>query len=311
VNRITSEHLAEDGAIVTHPPITNRTVLIWTAWISTLLLSNLPLIIARDLLGSDIPWIVPAWALIAVFLFVMSYAWLVLRPLRGYFVVMGVIMLLAYANPFIRQTTIWRNLFEGQSQMIGVFADRVMLILTTFFVLAALFLLGVKRKEAFLTAGNLKAIVGGKPSTSEKRGIPWLVFGTAITLLLGGGFFLFMATQNSDWSSNISAVVPWIPLILISAAINAFGEEATFRAAPLATLIPAIGQTHALWLTSIWFGLGHYYGGIPSGLFGFFQTGLIALIMGKAMLDTRGIALPWMIHMILDTIIYFFIAATM
>jgi len=106
-------------------------------------------------------------------------------------------------------------------------------------------------------------------------------------------------------------MISWLPLILLSAALNAFGEEGMFRAAPLSALLPAVGPRHALWLTAIWFGLGHYYGGTPSGPFGFVQTGLLGLLLGKAKLDTRGMGWPWIIHVVLDTIIYFFVAATM
>ena len=53
-------------------------------------------------------------------------------------------------------------------------------------------------------------------------------------------------------------MVSWLPLILLSAALNAFGEEGMFRAAPLSALLPVVGPRHALWLTAIWFGLGHY-----------------------------------------------------
>jgi len=209
------------------------------------------------------------------------------------------------------RTAVWRSLFSSQTALVGVCADRVLLLLETFVVLADLFLIGVTRREAFLVVGNLRAPLGGQASASRKWSLPWSVLAVTITLLLGGGFALFMATQNPGWQANLAGVIPWIPLILLSAAMNAFGEEAKYRAAPLATLLPAVGPKHALWLTSIWFGLGHYYGGIPSGMFGFIQSGLIGLIMGKAMLDTKGIALPWAIHMALDTIIYFFIAATM
>ena len=56
---------------------------------------------------------------------------------------------------------------------------------------------------------------------------------------------------------------------------------------------------------------GPLLGGTPSGPFGFVQTGLLGLLLGKAKLDTRGMGWPWIIHVVLDTIIYFFVAATM
>ena len=63
-------------------------------------------------------------------------------------------------------------------------------------------------------------------------------------------------------------------------------------------------------MTPLWFGLGHYYGGFPSGSIGLVQSGLLALVMGKAMLDTRGLGWPWIIHVKVDSAIYSFITLT-
>jgi membrane protease YdiL (CAAX protease family) len=93
--------------------------------------------------------------------------------------------------------------------------------------------------------------------------------------------------------------------------MNAFGEEAMYRAAPLATLIYPVGAVHALWMTSVWFGLGHYYGGTPSGAIGAVGSGLLGLLLGKAMLDTRGMGWSWIIHVVMDTVIYSAVAMSM
>jgi membrane protease YdiL (CAAX protease family) len=92
--------------------------------------------------------------------------------------------------------------------------------------------------------------------------------------------------------------------------LNAFGEETMYRAAPLAMLLPAVGPSHGIWLTALWFGLGHYYGGFPSGPMGLVYSGGLALLLGKAMVDTRGMGWSLIIHMAIDTVIYIFIAAT-
>jgi len=55
MNRVSSESLAYGRRLAAPKPIATRRVLILTAWIATLLLSKLPLVIARDLLGGDIP----------------------------------------------------------------------------------------------------------------------------------------------------------------------------------------------------------------------------------------------------------------
>jgi membrane protease YdiL (CAAX protease family) len=192
-----------------------------------------------------------------------------------------------------------------------VLGHRVLLVLRASIVVAALFLMGVKRRDAFLVVGSLNAPVGGQAAATGRQRLTWPVLGTAMSLLLGGMFFMFLSTQSPAMLSNISAVLPWIPIILLSAALNAIGEEVEYRAAPLATLLPVVGPTQSILLTSLWFGLGHYYGGIPSGVFALVYVSLLALLLGKAMVDTRGLGWSWIIHITIDTVIYIFIAATM
>lgn len=311
MNNLTSQYKADEQE-ETRAFSSNRTLLVLIAWVSTLLLSKFPLVVARDMLGTDIPWITTAWLGIAFLLFTATYFWKALSPLRGYFLVMGTIFIAtAVLDPVIRQSSIWQNLFGGQSELIAVFGDRVLLTMETFVVLFALFLMGLKRQETFLVIGNLQAAVGDQESSRKKLKLSWSALGPMMAILLGGLFFTFLASQNAGATSNFKVAFTWLPLILLCAALNAFGEEAMYRAAPLATLLPSVGKKHALWLTSLWFGFGHYYGGIPSGPIGLIQTGLLALLLGKAMLETRGVGWSWIIHMVLDTVIYFFIAATM
>jgi membrane protease YdiL (CAAX protease family) len=99
-----------------------------------------------------------------------------------------------------------------------------------------------------------------------------------------------------------------LPAVLLFASMNAFGEEVLYRAAPLAHLWTIVGKNQAIWLTALWFGLGHYYGGIPSGAMGTLLTGLIAVLFGKAMLETHGIVLPTLMHLLGDLVIYLFVA---
>ena len=306
-----SSNYAGNQEVVLRTSMTIKRILIWTAWISTLLLSKLPLVIARDVLDTDIPWITSAWLGIAALLFVATFAWHILRPLRAYFIVLSVIYLWTAIDAFIRGMSVWQNLMTGQPEVVMIFGDRILLLLNALLVIAMLFLIGVKRKDIFLAIGNLNAPVGGEVVAYQRRRLSWSVLGPVVAILLGGLFFAFLVSQTPAGLSNISAILPWLPLILLSAAMNAFGEEVTFRAATLGTLLPAIGPRHALWMTSLWFGLGHYFGGFPSGPVGLVQSGLLALLLGKAMLDTRGLGWPWIIHMTIDTVIYIFIAMTM
>ena len=312
MNSTSVEPFVKNDEIVRESTAT-RTALIVTAWVGTLLLSKLPLVIARDFLGGDIPWITPGWIMTAVVLVAATFAWPVLKPLRKYFAIMGTIWLVpTVLNPLILSSSIWHSLIDSQNQLIAVLGDRIVLVLDTLIVLCVLLLMNVKGRDAFLTVGNLNAPVGGQVSTTtQKRRLSWAVLGSLAAVLLAGLFFTFLMSQNPAGLPYIGLAVPWVPLILVCAGLNAFGEEAQFRAAPLATLLPAVGPGHALWLTALWFGLGHYYGGIPSGPFGLVQSGLLALLLGKVMLDTRGMGWSWIIHVAIDTVIYVSIAVTM
>lgn len=308
MNHLPSEQLFGDPPIATKAPTTRRTTLIWVAWIATLLLSNLPLVIARDVLGSDIPWMTPIWLGTAALLIAATYAWPALQPLRRYFAIMGVVVFLTFAvAPWVSESAVWQRIITGQPGMVSVLGDRILLVLRTLVVLLILFLFGFSRRDAFLTAGDMSAPVQGLKLPGGRR-LNWAVFGPVMALLLAGLFFLILLAMNPGLGSRLAAAIPWLPLILLSALLNAFGEETSFRAAPLATLLPAVGTKQAIWLTAVWFGLGHYYGGVPSGAAGAIGVTLLALLLGKAMVDTRGMGWPLILHIAIDTVIYIALA---
>jgi membrane protease YdiL (CAAX protease family) len=70
----------------------------------------------------------------------------------------------------------------------------------------------------------------------------------------------------------------------------------------------AIGPSAGVVILAIWFGLGHYYGGIPSGPMGAFAAGAVALLFGRAMIETHGLAWPLALHFAGDFVIYTFLA---
>lgn len=306
-NSVTRRSAASQNRISLIP--VQNAIMVAAAWVATLLLSKLPLVIARDLFGTDIPWINSAWIGLAVLFWILTYVWQLLKPLRSYFLTMSAILLMAFwFDPFVKQSAAWDSLFPNASAMVVLFGERVLLVLESLIVIAVLLTIGVSRQQAFLTIGNLHAPLGGESAAPHGKRLSWSIFGTIMAIFLGALFFWFLSSQNLTAELDLTTVLPVVPLILASAALNAISEEVTYRAAPLGTLVPAVGPVHAVWLTSLWFGLGHYYGGIPSGPVGLVQTGLLALLLGKAMLDTRGLGWSWIIHLVLDTVIYFFIA---
>lgn len=308
MNHIPSDHLASEPSIAVGLATTRSRTLVWTAWIATLALSNLPLVIARDVLGTDIPWMTPIWLATAALLFGATYAWPALKPLRGYVAVMGAIVFASFVVfPFVLQSAPWQSVFAGRAFMTNLLAQRTLLAVLTLGVLLVPLARGLRRQELFLTTGDLNAPVTGLRLPGGRR-LGWAPFGTAVSLLLAGSFFAFLLGQIPGGASVLVRALPWAPVILVGAALNAFAEEGMYRAGPLATLLAAVGPRHALWLTALFFGLGHYYGGFPSGPAGMVQSGLLAVLMGKAMLDTRGMGWAWIIHVAIDTVIYVVLA---
>ena len=83
-----------------------------------------------------------------------------------------------------------------------------------------------------------------------------------------------------------------------------------FRATLLSTLPQVIGKNQALLINVAFFGLAHYLYGSPPGVVGFMMTGFLALLLGKSMLETKGLRWPWTIHFLPDVVIFFSYAVT-
>jgi len=102
-------------------------------------------------------------------------------------------------------------------------------------------------------------------------------------------------------------VVPLLPSILFYAALNAFNEEVTYRVPMLATIESVGGSKQALWMSAYFFGIAHYFG-TPGGIAGGLASIFMGWILGKAMLETRGLFWSWWIHFLSDIAIFTFLA---
>lgn len=57
-------------------------------------------------------------------------------------------------------------------------------------------------------------------------------------------------------------------------------------------------------ILAVYVGLGHFYGGIPSGWMGLIATAAIGLLFGRAMIETKGLAWPVGLHFAGDLVIF-------
>lgn len=272
------------------------------AWSGTLLMSRLPQIVLREGFDIEADWVSAVWVGVGVTLWLWGARLAVLRPLRPYFLVMTFLAALPAIDQTIRGSAIWDTLVPAEAgAMTVLLLDRLLLVTLAFVLLVLLIAKGTSRRELFLRVGSMSA-----PSSIHlpgRHGLAWSIVGP-IALVILGGLTAALAFSTSPPVVPVAAALSLLWMAVAAAALNAFAEEVLYRAAPFSKLVSVIGGGNAVLLLAVWFGLGHFYGGIPSGPAGAFQAGLVALLFGSAMIETRGLAWPWILHFVIDLVIY-------
>ena len=271
-----------------------------------LVISRLPEIVAREVLRLDVAWM--GWAVVASTALLWMAARLVtaLRPLERFLAVMVLVNTLIAVLPTVLESAPWHALVPPTTPpMIALLATRVLFAALGLLVLAWAIFLGASRSEAYATVGDLDA----PTRTRRKDGsyVRWARFGPIaigflVLLMVWFGFPMVPG------SVDLVAALPAIGVGLVAALLNAWWEESAFRAGPLSMLQRAVGPGAGVVLLALFFGLGHFYGGIPSGPMGFVATGAVGLLLGRALIETRGLAWPVGLHFSIDAVIFTFLA---
>jgi hypothetical protein len=279
-----------------------------TPWVVTLLISQLPDILFRELTG-DIPvWLF--WFKVGLIggSLLISLFWKSLRALWLYFAVLLSVYLLEWGVELAYRALHYSAWFATASpflqEMLAVQLPRATMGVAT--ALIALALMG-SFGRFFFVRGTLDAPAQPIPLVLT-RPPAWHMLGPAITgaMCLGLVGFVF-AFGKPPALQSIQNVLPLLPFVLIFAANNAFGEEMIYRAPWLGALEGPLGPAHAVLITAVYFGIGHFYG-VPYGVFGVVMAFIPGWLMGKAMLETRGFFWPWFIHMWMDVVVFSCIA---
>ena len=302
MNPLSSENAVKEYGLVGTPTI-SRTTLILAAWLGTLLLSRLPQIILSEMgviPSSD--WSLWWWILMGAGLIALTYLWPAVRPLRSYFLIITMIYVTTIGLSLIQQTSIWVAWFGPEKTwLVRSFGDRLGIVFMALALAGTLALLGQKRGHYFLAFGDINA-------RAEGMRLPWKIAAPLTTLLLTGLFTAGIFAMNPP-AITIAGVLPLLPMVFVLAVMNAFGEEMAYRAAPLSQLWQIIGKRQAVWLMALWFGLGHYYGGVSFGAAGAVYLTLVAVLFGKAMVETNGLAVPVFMHLWGDIVLYIILAS--
>ena len=273
-------------------------------WLVTLILSSLPAIIAVELAG-----VRPAaahWSTLAAAVPVSAVAWMwrPARPVLRYLLVMLVVFCVAYLLPPLLGGWIG----GGGSDLGHIFPSKTIFLLVAVAV-AVLLVKGLRMTptEAFLRPGNMAAASRARlPGTSTR--VSWAVLAPVAACAL----FALLATvtwlESGLEPAALARLTPLLPLVVGCAAFNALAEEVIYRSGPLATVIGVVGSRQALLMTSVWFGLAHYFGSVPEGFGGVLQSGALALLLGGAMIATRGLGWPVLMHFAVGLVVFAAIA---
>jgi membrane protease YdiL (CAAX protease family) len=272
----------------------------------TLLISRLPEIVAREALGLDVPWMPWAIVVLTIALWLASRFVGALEPFERFLAVMiGVTLALALL-PLITELALWSSFQPAETQpIVTLLTTRILFAIVAVVLLGWAMLLGASRDEVYARAGDLNA--RRRPGKNGGEAMRWRRFGPIafVGLLL---LMVWFGVPLLPGRIDLAAAAPYIGLGAIAALLNAFWEEVAFRAAPLSMLQRAIGPGSGVLLLALWFGLGHFYGGVPSGPIGLIATAAVGLLFGRAMIETRGLVWPVALHFAIDIVIFTFLA---
>lgn len=282
--------------------------MIFSAWFSILLASDLPDIICNTVFGQIPDWLLEAKLGFLVLYVGLCFAWKNLRPLRPYAFVMLVFFAALAASEWVSVSAWWAGLISDKtppSFVLTYLRPYLRDIGVTLVVIAALWVVKRHRSGFFLAKGQLDAPIEPIPLLDIGPGKSWRTFGWIIALAAGAGVVFSTLFDLQLTPALLLRVASLLPGILLYAAINAFNEEIYFRASLLSTLPQVIGKDHALLINVAFFGLAHVLYGSPAGVPGFLMTGFLAWLTGKSMLETKGIFWAWFIHFLPDVVIFF------
>lgn len=281
--------------------------IVFFLWGILLLVSDLPNLLLVNLRGADPNWL--PWAKIGLLAACLALCrfWEPLRPAWKFAFVFLVFLLANWGVDWSIQTELWRSAFyqEPVSYTASYLSFQVLDVLRALLVLAALWWVFRDRQAFFLAKGQLDAPIEPVRWLGIGKGESWRVFGWIFTACAGAAILIPLALSVPLTAEAFSRALPLLPVAILLAALNAFAEEAYYRASILSTLVNVVGKTQALLMACVFFGLAHYLYGSPPGVTGFALTAFLAFLLGKSMLETRGMGWAWFMHFVPDVFIFF------
>lgn len=288
----------------------NRNLTI-VAWVVAVLISTLPDIIFYELGGSVPTWLPITKIGLLLVMTLVAVIWRPLQSLRNFFLVMIAFFALTEVRPQIDfslpafQRLFGNTVFDDRMQ-----AEQTGKLVLTLLMIGTMLILGYRRRDFFLARGHISAPIEPVRWLGFPKPEPWPRFGLQWGFYIAGALALFQYLSLRPTLDQVVLVIPVLPSILFYAALNAFNEEMTYRSPMLTTLEPIGGSKQAMWMAAYFFGIAHYFG-TPGGLLGGALSIFMGWILGKGMVETRGLFWSWWIHFLADIAIFTFMTAAL
>jgi hypothetical protein len=290
-------------------PRSQKTTLL-AAWIVVLLTSALPKIILQEIFGQIVSLDLQAVMSLSV-IFIALLATLIWQPLRGLrpFLALFVVLVASQWLVFnqIDQLPFYRTWLRNPSFSVYMLAELSLKLIVTLVMIAALLLMKKKPRDFYLARGDIAAPVEPVRWLGVKQGERWNKFGAWLTFFISLGTLAFLVIAGRPPLDIAIQALPFLPAVLLAAALNAFNEEVTYKASFLSVLESPVGPRQALYMVAAYFGIGHYYG-VPYGIIGVLLASFLGWILAKSMQETRGLFWAWFIHFWQDVWIFSFMA---
>ena len=271
-----------------------------------LLISDLPNVLLEKLGGGVPDWLWWGKTGVLAVALVVCLLWKALRPLWQFVLVFLVFYLGIAARDAVWGSDFWQARFGGENASFtrSYFGFHLLDVGAALVVIAALWLIKRHRSEFFLVKGDTSAPIEPVRWLGIGKGESWRTFGWIFTVCAGIGVSIPIFLAVPVTSEGPQRLLPLLPVVLLIAAANAFAEEMYYRASMLSTLKDLLGKNQALLLNVVFFGMAHYLHGSPPGIPGFLLTGFLAFLIGKSMLETKGLLWPWFIHFVPDVVVF-------
>ena len=248
------------------------------------------------------------WGAIVAAALALTLFWQALRPLRPFAILFVVFIAVDwFVHTRLDQLPLVNRLLNDPSFSVAILAEKLLNLIVALVVIGVLFLLKRNRNAFFLAKGDTSAPVEPVPWLGVKRGETWKSFGRNLSWILSLGTLAFLVIAGRPPLDLVARVLPFLPVILLVSALNAFNEEVTYKASFLSVLEGPLGKAQALGVMAAFFGILHFYG-VPYGVVGVLMAGFLGWLLGKSMLETRGMFWAWFLHLIQDVWIFAFLA---